>query len=285
MIFIAIPLLTLAQEPDSASALFGMREAERNFARESVTTGRKNAFVNNLAERSVIFTDRWITSGRQYWKDLKPGPLVLKWEPEYMDIALSQDFGVSTGPWEAQEYRPNTLPLATGYFLSVWQKDDKGTWKVILDAGSTTPPVNGAPHSFRYYPLADRPATEHKTGMAVTAASELKKLESELLIKWKNNPSPDTYMTFLDPQVRMQTNGHLPTTNKDSVSTWISSAGKSVAWSTSGSGASDSGDLGFTYGYFENSGDNNKIIGHYVRIWKRHPDNKWLITIEMRSFE
>src|SRR5664280_1806953 len=94
----------LAQEPDSTSALYGMREAEKNFAKASVMIGRNAAFAEYFAEESVIFTDKWITNGKQFSKEGKPSPIVLKWEPEFMDIASSRDFGISTGPWEVQEY-------------------------------------------------------------------------------------------------------------------------------------------------------------------------------------
>ena len=150
-----IPLLLAtslaAQEPDSTSSLFNMREAERNFAKASVMIGRNAAFTENFAEESVIFTDKWLTNGKQFWLGRKPAAVVLKWEPEFMDIAGSGDFGISTGPWESQEYRPNTEPLSTGYFLTVWKKDSNGTWKVILDAGSSTPPKTSMPHSFSYF--------------------------------------------------------------------------------------------------------------------------------------
>src|SRR5512133_243862 len=155
LLLLASPLL--AQEPDSSSAIFQMREAERDFARASVMYGRNAAFVENLAENSVVFTNKWITNGRQYSRDRKPNPVVLKWEPEFMDIADSRDFGVSTGPWEAQEYRPNTEPLSTGYFLTVWKKTSDGTWKVILDAGSSTPPKTNMSHSFSFPAGADKP--------------------------------------------------------------------------------------------------------------------------------
>jgi len=110
----AAGFIFMAQEPDSSSALFSMRDAERNFARSSVMYGRNTAFVENFAEESVIFTDRWLTNGKQFSKERKPTPVVLKWEPEFMDISGSRDFGISTGPWEAQEYRPNTAPLSNG---------------------------------------------------------------------------------------------------------------------------------------------------------------------------
>src|SRR5664280_2588226 len=105
----------MAQEPDSTSALFSLRETEKNFARSSVMIGRNAAFAEYFADESVIFTDRWITNGKQFSKNQKASPVVLKWEPEFMDISGSRDFGISTGPWEVQEYRPNTLPLCLLY--------------------------------------------------------------------------------------------------------------------------------------------------------------------------
>src|SRR5512133_1092027 len=146
-----------AQEPDSTSSLFSMREAERNFAKASVMIGRNAAFAENFAEESVIFTDKWITDGKQFWQGRKPAAVVLKWEPEFIDIAGIRDFGIRTGPWEAQEYRPNTEPMSTGYFLTVWKKTSDGTWKVILDAGSSTPPKTNMPHSFSFPEGADKP--------------------------------------------------------------------------------------------------------------------------------
>lgn len=64
---LALPIIILnllsssviAQEPDSSSALFHMRKAERNFAKESIMYGRNASFVKNFAEESVIFTDKW----------------------------------------------------------------------------------------------------------------------------------------------------------------------------------------------------------------------------------
>ena len=58
----------MAQEPDSSSALYSMRDAERNFARASVMYGRNAAFVENFADESFIFTDRWLTNGKQFSK-------------------------------------------------------------------------------------------------------------------------------------------------------------------------------------------------------------------------
>jgi len=106
----------MAQEPDSTSALFNMREAERNFAKASVMYGRNAAFVENLQMSLFFSLTKWITTGKQFSKDRKASPVVLKWEPEYMDIAASRDFGISTGPWKFRSIVLALLPFSLVIF-------------------------------------------------------------------------------------------------------------------------------------------------------------------------
>ena len=285
IVLLLIPLTVQAQEPDSTSALYGMLVAERNFARESVANGRNAAFLKNMAEGSVIFTDSWITSGLKYFEERESSPYVLKWEPEYMDLAASADFGISTGPWEMQEYRPNTTPVSTGYFLTVWRKDNSGQWKAILDAGISTPPVSGTPHLISFPPAAGNIKGEFTGDMSSGTAMEISEAEKMALGKWVMDPTADTYLTFLTGGIRMLNNGHLPATDKDLINKWITQGGRSLVWITAGSGAARSGDIGYTYGYFQDAADPGKNTGHYVRIWKKQPDNSWLIDLEMRSFD
>jgi ketosteroid isomerase-like protein len=290
MKYLIFPILFLAasamaQEPDSGSALNSMREAEKNFARASVMIGRNAAFAENFAEVSALFTDKWITNGKQYSKDRKGSPVVLKWEPEFMDISASRDFGISTGPWELQEYRPNTAPLFTGYFLTVWQKQSDGIWKVILDGGSTTPPIKDNLHSFYFPAGADKPSGSTPKINVESSCMELS--ERELLIQkeWESTQLPAKYSKFLSPGARMQFSGHLPTTNRDSINVLLSRLDKTMIWRTAGSGAASSGDLGFTYGVLELRNNQGKNLGHYVRIWKKQPSDVWKIMLEMINID
>jgi len=275
----------MAQEPDSTSALFSMREAERNFARASVMIGRNAAFAENFADESVLFTDRWITNGKQVSKERKASPIVLKWEPEFMDISASRDFGISTGPWEVQEYRPNTPSLFTGYFLTVWKRQPDGVWKVILDGGSTTPPVKDKLHIFSYPDGADKVLPNPPVMKPEALRKELFDRENQVLAEWKKSPFPSPYSSFLEPQARMQFSGHLPSSDTDTISVLIARLNKSMIWKTTGAGAASSGDLGFTYGLLEVPGEAKGTIGHYVRIWKKHPGTYWKIFLEMLNID
>jgi ketosteroid isomerase-like protein len=275
----------MAQQPDSTSALFSMREAEQNFAKASIMYGRNAAFVENFAEESVLFTDKWITKGKQFSKDRKAAPIVLKWEPEYMDIAESRDFGFSTGPWEAQEYRPGTPPLFTGYFLTVWKKQADGTWKVILDGGGTTPAKKDQNHIFSFPVGADKPVLNPPVLNIGLLSKEIIDRENQFQINWTKSPIPSTYALFLAQKSRMQLSGHIPTTNTDTINTLISHFDKNLIWKSSGSGAATSGDMGYTYGILEIQGNSELVKGHYVRIWKKQPGANWKIEMEMMNFD
>jgi ketosteroid isomerase-like protein len=284
-----IPLLlattVMAQEPDSSSALYSMREAEQNSAKASAMYGRNAAFFENFAAESVLFTGKWITTGKQFSKEQKGRPIVLKWEPEYMDIAGSRDFGISTGPWEVQEYRPGTSPLSTGYFLTVWKKQADGTWKVILDGGGTTPPKKDNKHSFSFPAGADKAVFNPPVLDVGLLSKELTDREYQFLQDWVISRTPSTYGSYLAPDARMQLSGHLPTTNADTINTLIAHFDKNLSWKTSGSGAATSGDMGFTYGLLEIPGNTEIIKGHYVRIWKKQPGANWKIAIEMINID
>jgi len=283
--FSLLPILitssVLAQEPDSSSALFGMREAERNFAKSSVMIGRNAAFTEYFADESVIFTGKWITNGKQFSKEGKPSPICLKWEPEFMDISASRDFGISTGPWEVQEYRPNTAPLFTGYFLTVWKKQSNGEWKVILDGGSTTPVAEGPKHKFTFPSGADKPIPNPPAMNVQQLTTELLDRDNQFQTEGKKDPS--AFTSFLATDARIQLGGHLPTTNADTIKSWFNQLDRSLTWQPVGAGAASSGDIGFTYGLIKTQ-KNEIIKGHYVLIWKKRSGSTWHIVLEMMNF-
>jgi len=271
----------LAQEPDSSSAIFSMREAERNFAKASASIGRNSAFAEYFAEKSFIYTNHWLANGKQYSMERKASPVVLKWEPEFMDIAASGDFGVSTGPWEAQEYRPNTAPVATGYFLTVWKKQPGGQWRVLLDGGSETPVTKNLNHSFSFPAGADNIADNTVINNAGISSTDLSEVEKQLMTEWSKKPVPEAYLPFLAVNSRIQLKGHLPTTDRDSICSMLAGLNKTTVWRTKGYEIASSGDMGFTYGILLTNGDNVSEKGHYVRIWKKLTGQAWKIMIEM----
>jgi ketosteroid isomerase-like protein len=272
-----------AMEPEGSSALFQMREAELNFAKASVMYGRNSAFVENLAEDCVVFAGKWVVNGRQFFREQEAGPIVLKWEPDFMDISESRDFGVSTGPWEVQEYRPNTDTTLKGYFLTVWKKQADGKWKAILDDGATMTASETREHPFSFPAGADKPVRSPRKVDVQLTCRELLETEKEFLAAWKKSSVSATYSAYIAPKARLLRSGDVPIVSPEGIKYLLSDQDKTLSWSALGSGAASSGDMGFTYGTFEVQSESGAGIYHYVRIWKKQPDGKWKIIVEMMN--
>lgn len=276
---------SVAGEPAEGSALSQLIEAERNFAKASVTKGRNAAFVDNLADECLVYNKVWLTKGKQFFRDQQPRPIILKWEPEFADISAGGDFGVTTGPWEVQEYRPGTQPLMKGYFLTVWQKQTDGSWKVILDNGAIMSVPEKNEHKVSFPDGADKPKKDFKAADTQAVTAELKKMDLHFLEAWKKEPIPDTYLSYLAPDCRIMRPEALPAITAESVDKMIAEEDKLATWLCAGSGAAPAGDLGFTYGLFTRQSEEKYAEGSYVRIWKKQADGTFKILIEMVSFD
>jgi ketosteroid isomerase-like protein len=133
-VVLAITLLRpVVGEAATASALDSLVAAERAFAARSVEKGVRDAFLEYLAEDGVIFRPL-ATHGRQSWESRGSVATTLMWEPACAEVSAAGDLGYTTGPWES---RPNDPQRPTGYghYVSVWQKQAGGSWRVAVDIG------------------------------------------------------------------------------------------------------------------------------------------------------
>ena len=66
----------------------------------------------------------------------------MNWGPQFAEIASSNDFGYTTGPWEFRGGANNNSLMARGQYTTVWHIDKDGHWKFLADLGvSNTPKV------------------------------------------------------------------------------------------------------------------------------------------------
>ena len=57
----------------------------------------------------------------------------LTWRAERVEIAASEDFAYSYGPWEQTEVREGTARTSKGTYVAIWKRQSNGTWKVLVD--------------------------------------------------------------------------------------------------------------------------------------------------------
>lgn len=265
--------------PDQNKQVRAVIRAERAFAEASRTSGMRAAFLAFLADDGILFRPGPVP-GRQWTQDRPEPKASLLWRPVYADVAISGELGYTTGPWE---YRSNADPqrVGHGHYVTLWRKAKGGGWKVVLDAGVTTPE----------YRLRDT-AVAHPTYGARTRYTPLKGSEpaQELMaLDATLRYSPDgshakTWSGLIAEDVRVYRDGMAPALGRaaalalpDSVTIPGSSAHTVTA-----AHIAESGDLAYTYGVLTRPGEGGKTeTSGYLRIWKRDAARAWRLVLDL----
>ena len=106
----------------------GARDLERfkSFLADDVTTLRPDSPV--IKGRDA-FAERWAPL-------LANPALQIHWEPLEARMSPSGDFGYTIGRYEiTRTDEKGTRVAATGKYVSIWQKQADGSWKVAHDSG------------------------------------------------------------------------------------------------------------------------------------------------------
>ena len=64
----------------------------------------------------------------------------LAWTPTKAEVLVGGDVGYTVGTWECRP-APGSgqTKITRGNYMTVWLKQDDGSWKVVFDTGSTAP--------------------------------------------------------------------------------------------------------------------------------------------------
>ena len=130
---ILLALALLAPPADGAVA------AEHAFAQAAQTEGQWTAFRAFAAGDAVMFVPR--EANAHAFLDGRVDPLVaVMWWPAESYVSCDGTTAVNSGPW--------VRPRSRGYFTTVWQRQDDGSWRWLLDHGDildTPRPAGEAP--------------------------------------------------------------------------------------------------------------------------------------------
>src|SRR6266496_2017264 len=117
----------------------GLIKAEKSFAAYSVAYRTKDAFLKFADSTGIIFDPATESpvNAIEIWNKREKRPGKLDWQPEYAEIAASNDFGYTTGPYT---FTMNDTVTARGEYVTVWQMNKQGEWKFLLDLGVNNTP-------------------------------------------------------------------------------------------------------------------------------------------------
>jgi ketosteroid isomerase-like protein len=278
-----------SQKEDTSRALASLVEAERSFARTSVEKGIRESFYQFFAEDGINFQPHPTNTREAIRKRPAPAqrpPITLNWEPVYADVSRAGDLGYTTGPYWLTDQGPEHGPTRHGYYFSIWKKQADGSWKVAVDLGIQTPaPAQTSPPAFHPAPPSQFKAKsahvnpdDERTALIGTEREFLKAAEASGVMK--------AFLDFMSEDARLHRNGIFPLAGKDSIRTYFSGKAIRLAWEPIKADVSQSDDLGYTYGSYEQKEEGAAAVaekGYYVRVWKRNKEGKWKLVLDTTS--
>ena len=122
-----------------------LMEADRAFARAVADQGT-DAWVAAFAQDGMMFDGAEPVVGHDAIRGymgpaFDSGMFTLTWEPLDARIASSGDLGYTRGRWESRSLTPDGSEVTgSGTYVTIWQLDSEGTWRVVLDIGAPDEP-------------------------------------------------------------------------------------------------------------------------------------------------
>jgi len=246
----------------------GLVNAEKSFAAYSVAHGTKDAFLNFTDSAGIVFDNGKPVNAIESWNKREKRPFVLNWEPAFAEIASSNDFGYTTGPWTLKP-GPNDTVVARGQYTTVWHVNDRGEWKFLIDLG-----VGNTPKSS----LSSVKKIEAKKIKSSSSTGSVLKEEQNFIDAYKENKTK-AYAKYLSVQSLLNRNGKYSATSKATQTETILNTPSDIQFTIDGSGIASTGDLAYVYG---NTLINNKQE-NYLRIWRKE-QRGWRIALEVLRF-
>jgi ketosteroid isomerase-like protein len=286
MLFAASPARNSSSSSgDREADLRSIVEAERGFARLSVEQGTRAAFIENLADDSVIFRPEPV-NGKKWWSERPSRPGVLSWRPIFADVSRAGDLGYTTGPWEFREKSVEDKPVAFGQYVTIWKRQATGAWKVAVDLGTSNPQPTAeqTPAPEVKFPADNGAGKRPKPKIDEAAVrTALLKMEDEYSKRVATKKTLDAFLSFLADDVRVFRTEAFPAAGKEAARSLLQAKPGVLIWQSAKADVSLSGDMGYTYGSYELKAADGKGVesGNYLRIWKRQVEGKWKVVLDI----
>jgi len=272
--YLILPCLR-AESPASAPDLKSLVESERAFARLSIEKGMRQAFLKYLAKDSIGFGSGPIKA-REAWLARPESKRVLSWEPNFVTIASSGEIGYSTGPWLLKNAMQDAQPAAYGEFVSIWQKQARGNWEVLLDIGIAHEKPASDPGPLQVSALP--PQRNSPTG-AASPLDAVRKLDDEVSSSLIDSISATMERRWSN-DVRVYRPGKEVALGKEAARAILGS--DSVAWTAKGDGISRAADLAYFYGSYSSPMSSSER-GGYLRVWRKNAEASWELVVDLLS--
>lgn len=258
-----------------AARLQEMVKAEKAFAALAGEVGVRDAFLRYFDEGAIFFSpapSRAVEDLRKQPPAPKPLQVLLQWEPMTGEISAEGDFGYLTGPTLTSDLTEKKRPPRHGMYFSVWRWSG-GEWKVIVDGGTTTPGPVAEIGKLEFRPNGEPVAQLRRASVGSTRPTLLQ-AEEELARAVASEGAARAFSRFAAANARLYRSGSYPLMGK-AASQHLEKTADIGKPKVQGSGISQAGDLGYTYGAYDGTPN------FFMRMWKRDGEGKWQIVYDI----
>lgn len=272
LIALTLPLAILAapvqaQTADAAPVV----AAERAFAADFPAMGLAGSFSKWSTPDAVIITGGQARTSSELFADApqtrQPGEPLIEWWPVFAGISMSGDLGFTTGPAAQDGNR-------YGHYFTVWKRQPDGQWRWVYDGGVGADPAGqpGPDSEPRLLPVATVGSASPEAAMA-----EVEEAEAGLAAQAVNVKA--AHLQYFAADGRLYVAPLAPADGANAFATALDGWPQGMAvGAMEGGGASDAGDMVWTYGPVSWTRDGQPRHGHYVRIWQKRPEG-WRIIL------
>ncbi|MDB5421183.1 MAG: hypothetical protein JWR59_1130 [Brevundimonas sp.] len=260
---------TLTQAPDAAPVV----AAERAFAAETAVLGINGGFTRWSVPEAVVIGGGQASTVREAYPD-RPKPAdepALNWWPNWAGIAMSGDLGFTTGGVSVNGAR-------TGHYFTIWKKQADGHWLWVYDGGSGASAADVPDATTEPVILA---AATVESSSPAAAMAEVKVAEAVLAAAAQTDQA-EAHLAVLAEDGRLYVAPRPPAIGHEAFVEALTGWPTRFEFGASeGGGASDAGDLVWTWGAvgWERGGQARR--GHYVRLWQKRPAGWALVFAQL----
>lgn len=257
-----------AQQPDAAPIV----AAERAFAADFPALGLAGSFSKWSVPDAVIIAEGQARTVEALFRDAprtrQPGEPLIEWWPVFAGVARSGEMGFTTGP-AARDQEPY------GHYFTIWRRQPDGSWKWVYDGGTNASPVGqpGPDSAPRLLPPATVGSASPEAAFAEVRAAERDLAEAARL------DQKAAHLAALAADGRLYVSPLPPADGRDAFPTALDGwPARFEFGETEGGGASDAGDMVWTWGPAAWMRDGTSRRGHYMRLWQKRPEG-WRIVM------
>jgi ketosteroid isomerase-like protein len=266
--------------------------AENSFAALSKSTNFVDAFMAYLSDSTIMFDQTTPVLGINLYKDRSPDKSLLFWWPVFIGVSADGKMGFSTGPWEWSKNR-DTLPQAFGYYVTLWEKNREGHWKMGVDLGIQYADSQRTNPSLKASPTPDQkgksgPISKKQLMEMDSSYSSLLRDPSRMRDYFTpdgqllRSANPSYIKEYFTSDGHLLRSGYRPYASPAEFDQHVEDRMYSY-WRQDGGGVSGSNDLFYVYGRVSSNTADGRTTGNkYFRVWKKE-NNKWKIILDVIS--